>query len=368
MIDIREGDFAEFFETPFACYGRDTNFVSAMKSDLRRSLDRDKNPLFRSFARHTIFTARRQGRPVGRILASVHDASNALHGLRRGHFGLFDCIDDTAVSETLLGAAAEWVAARGCDELAGSFNLTITQSIGVVTAGFQHAPYSYQEYSPPHIARHLVAGGFEPFFPMSTYELEVRAFDPDQLLGPKQAALRLDSAWRIEPVRREGLERQLRDACVVLNDGFANNSMFVPLTPEEFLFPCAGLTWVIDETLSHIARYRGEPVGVLLCIPDLNPFLRATDFRLKWSTPWHLLHFRRAHERAAIIFFSVSRSFHNRGVNALMLWHTLNGLRSAGYTHLGISWISDTNAASLAQMRKLSATRLHRLHLFRKAL
>jgi hypothetical protein len=39
-----------------------------------------------------------------------------------------------------------------------------------------------------------------------------------------------------------------------------------------------------------------------------------------------------------------------------------------GYTHLGISWVSDSNIASLRQMEKIGARPLHRLHLFRKSL
>lgn len=368
MLEIREGDFDAFFEAPLACYGRDTPFVSPLKSDLQRALDANANPLYRDHARHALFTAHLDGQIVGRILAQVHDASNRLHGISRGSFGLFDCRDDTEIAKALLDAAANWVKAHGCNELAGSFNLTITQMIGVVTAGFEQAPYTYQEWTPAHIAKHLAENGFEAFFPMRTYELDVRSFDPQTLLGEKSRALLADPEWHFEPIRRRGFEQKLKEACVVLNDGFADNAMFTPLSEEEFLFPCGGMMWIIDERLSWTAYHRGEPVGVLLCVPDLNPFLRATNFRFKWSTLWHLLKLRLNRKRAAIIFFSVRRESHGRGVNAVMLHHTLRAMRNAHYTHLGISWVSDTNLASQRQMEKIGARPLHRLHLFRKAI
>ncbi|MEM5276820.1 GNAT family N-acetyltransferase [Cupriavidus taiwanensis] len=367
-VTLREGDFDAFFEAPFACYGHATHFVSPMKGDLARALDAAKNPLFRQFARRTWFTAHRGGRIVGRILAHVHDAANQRFGLQRGYFGLFDCIDDVAVAQALLEAAADWARRHGCDELAGSFNLTITQMIGIVTDGFAHAPYTYQEYTPPHIARLLVACGFEPFFPMRTFELDVRGCDPERLIGDKQRALLDDPAWQFTPIRRRGFEQRLRQACAVLNDGFADNPMFVPLTEAEFLYPCAGMMWIIDERLSYVASCNGEPVGVLLCVPDLNPFLRATGFRLKLATPWHLLRLRARRQRAAILFFSVRRDFHGLGVNGVMLHHLVAAMRGAGYTHLGISWVSDTNGASLRQIEKIGASPLHRLNLFRKAI
>ncbi|MCY1232890.1 hypothetical protein D9M72_454060 [compost metagenome] len=103
-------------------------------------------------------------------------------------------------------------------------------------------------------------------------------------------------------------------------------------------------------------------------MPDLNPFLRATGFRLKLSTLWHLIRFRASRKRAAIIFFSVRRDYHSRGVNGVMLHHLLTAMRGAGYSHLGISWVSDSNGASQKQIEKMGARPLHRLHLFRKAI
>ena len=368
MLEVRQGDFASFFAAPFACYGKGSHFAAPMKNDLERSLDPARNPLFRDHARRELFTVHRDGRPVGRILAHIHDASNRRHGRKQGYFGLFDCIDEPAIGHALLDAACAWLKARECEEICGSFNLTITQIIGVVTEGFENAPYTYQEWTPPHIARLLAEAGFAPYMPMQTFEVDVHGFDIDSLLGERQRALLSDNAWRFEPIRRRGFEQRLREACRVLNDGFDKNLMFTPLSEEEFLFPCEGMMWIIDERLSQIAYHRGEPAGVLLCVPDLNPFLRATDYRYQLSTPWHLLNFRLRRKRAALIFFSVCQRFHGQGVNGVLLHRTLSAMREGGYQTLGISWVSDSNGASQRQMEKMRARRLHRLHLFRKTL
>jgi len=367
-LELREQDFDAFVAAPFECYPDGAYFDSQMAGDFRRMLDERKNPLFRDFARRTWFTVHRGDRILGRIVAHVHDASNELHGLRRGYFGYFDCADDAEAAAALLGAAARWLKDKGCDEMAGSFSLTITQVIGVVTEGFERAPYTYQAYTPPHVAALLRAQGFSEFFPMRTFEVDVRAADPARLLGERQRVLLADRTWRFEPIRRRGFEKRLTEACAVLNDGFARNAMFTPLTVEEFLFPCEGMMWIIDQTLSWIAYQDGRPAGVLLCVPDLVPLLRATGYRLGLSAPWHLLRYRLTRSRAAIIFFSVCAAQQNRGVNGVLLHHCLEAMRRGGYSHLGVSWVSDGNKASQRQMERLGATPLHRLHLFRKAL
>lgn len=368
QIELREGDFDAFFNAPFECYEADSRVISPLRGDLKRALDATQNPLFRDHARRTWFTAHRDGRIVGRILAHIHDASNKLHQLKRGYFGCLDCVDDIDVARSLLNAAESWLREGECDEIVGGFNLTITQMIGVVTDGFEHMPYTYQDYSPPHISRLLDTLGYERFFPMTTFELDLRLIDPATLLGEKQRRLLAAPQWRWQPVRRRGLEQTLLKSCGILNDGFHDNPMFVPLTKEEFLFPCDGMTWVIDQRISMMAYQGDEAVGVLLCIPDLNPFLQAIRSRMRPSMLWHLLKLKLFRRRASIIFFSVKRSHQNLGVNGVLLQKALTALKKGGYTHLGISWVSDTNAASLRQMEKLGARQLHRLHLFRKAL
>ena len=72
--------------------------------------------------------------------------------------------------------------------------------------------------------------------------------------------------------------------------------------------------------------------------------------------------------RAVIIFYSVSPSHQNRGLNGAMLHKVTVALKAAGYESLAITWIADVNGASLRQMEKLGARTLRRLHLYRKSL
>src|SRR5690606_7525197 len=132
--------------------------------------------------------AHRDAKVVGRICAHVHAASNRTHGLQRGYFGYFDCIDDDQTARSLLGAAEDWVRARGLTEIAGNFNLTAMQQIGVMTDGFAHPPYTDQVWSPPHIAGLLAENGYAAEFGMTTFEVDLRHADPPAI-GPKQQAI-----------------------------------------------------------------------------------------------------------------------------------------------------------------------------------
>lgn len=365
---LLERDFPSFFHVPFLQYGEDEAYVSPFRSDLKHMLDGSRNPAFGDADRITYFTFVRDGRPVGRITAHVHAASNRRYGTRRGSFGFFDCADDSDAARALLAAAAEWLVRRGCDEIAGNFNLTAMQEMGVVVDGHDQAPFTAQHHNPAWIPELLDANGFEPFFPMTSWSLDLERVDPDDLLGPKQRAILDDPDLTFSPIRRRRFRSSMETTWRLLNASFAENPLFVPLSWDEFFFQAKQMLPVFDPRIAFMARRDGEPVGVVACIPDANPLLRATESRLKLSTPLHWARFRSRRRRASVIFGGVAPAMQGRGLMGALLRRVLFALRDAGYEELGVTWISDSNAGSLRQMEKIGARPLHRLNLFRKAL
>jgi hypothetical protein len=364
---LRTEDFAAFFEAPFSSYGPDSLYVSPLRSDLYRFLDRRQNPLFQGGSDLTFFTAHRDGRVVGRITAHVHNQSNQLHGVSRGYFGYFDVADDGEAAAALLGAAEGWVRARHLAEIMGNFNLTAMQQIGVMTGGFDARPYTDLVYSPPHVARLLAENGYSAEFGMTTYEVDLTRTDPPGISAKSQAILD-DPAFTFAPINRSTIPQRMEDARLILNEAFARNPMFVPVTAEEFHFQAKDMKWIMDPRISALLHWNGRPAACLICIPDLNPLLHRIRSRIGWTTPYHFIRHRMTNRRAVLIFTGVIPELHGRGINPVMLRRVILAARKAGYETLGNTWIADVNAASLAQTEKAGARALHRLHLFSKRL
>ncbi len=365
---IEEKNLADFFRCPFDIYGKDCLYVSPLKSDLERFLDPRRNPLFRLENDRTFFTASRGDKIVGRIVAHLHRSSNELYRLSRSYFGYFDCIDDQDIANALLKAAEDWGRRQSCNEIAGNFNLTAMQQIGVMTDGFENAPYLDQTYNPPHMVRLLERAGYERFFPMTTFELDLEENRHSNILSEKAGTLRSDRQLTFKNVNKREFRQLMADACHVLNRGFSKNPMFVPLSTEEFWFQAKEMMWIMDPRISILAYRDGQPIAVVVCIPDLNPLLRAIDSRFSITAPWHYLRYRLNRERAVIIYYSVVPEEHGKGLNSLMLHEVATRLLASGYRSMGITWIADVNKPSLRQMEKIGARQLHRLHLFKKPL
>ena len=369
MIEIRLGDRRAAFEVPFKAYGEGCPYVSPMWSDLDRILDPTRNPLCSNGRGELqLFSAHRSEVPIGRIVASVHHASNARHGTNVGQFGFFDYVNNFDVASVLIDAAESWLRDRRVDAVVGNFNLTAMQMIGVVTDGFDQAPYTDMMWSPPWLPGHLERKGYTPEFPMTTFETDITTIDPEVFLGQEQRDILSDADFSWQPITMRTFKQRMEDARLVLNDGFANNPMFVPLSAEEYRFQAGEMMWVMDPRLSTVIYHQGEPAGVIVCIPDLNPFVKATGAKLSWLSPYHYLRYRMNRERAIIIYYSVKRELQGQGINGAMLYQVVRAAKKAGYKMLGGTWISDENTASLKQMRGVGSQPLHRLHLFRKKL
>lgn len=367
-ITIERNNFEAFFNAPFEAYGHNSPYVSPLKSDLKRFLDERANPFFEA-GKGTLcyFTAHRDGKVVGRITAHEHGASNELHGWTRGYFGYFDCADDPEAAKALLNEAENWCRARGLTRILGNFNLTAMQQIGVMTDNFDRPPYLDLVYSPPHIARLLEENGYAPEFPMTTFELALQGAEPPKI-GPKQQAIMDDPAFTFAPISRRTIPQRMEEARQILNASFAKNPMFVPVSKEEFHFQAKDMKWVMDPRISAVLHHNSEPAACIICVPDLNPFLKRIRSRVGISAPFHFLKHRFTNRRAVLIFSGVMPHLQGQGVNPVVLRRVILAMQKAGYETLGNTWIADENGASLAQKAKSGSKPLHRLHLFAKDL
>lgn len=362
---VSEANLVDFCRGSRSIYPATSPHVAPLDSEFEAQLDPGAHPTFAP-GDLTYFSVRRNGRVVGRIVATVHRASNELHGQRRAHFGYFECVNDPRAASLLLGAATDFARSHGCVELVGNFNLTAMQGIGVVTDGFDGQPYTDQVYNPPHIPALLEAEGFEATFPMHTFEFDMGVGHVDGLMKEKQRVLLDQSGFTFERINRLWLNRDLEHCRVLLNEAFAPNPMFVPLSREEFAFMAKDMMLVIDPRITVLAYHEGRAVGALVCVPDMNPLLRATGPKLGLWNAVDYLRFRRSRERAVIIYYAIHPDFQNRGLNGLLMRELFFSAQEAGYRNIGGTWIADANPASLRQAEKAGARRLHRLHLYRK--
>ncbi len=365
-MEIKTDRFKDFFEVPFSIY-KGSNYVSPFKDDLKRFLNK-RNPTFAGKDNFEIFTLYQGGKCIGRICAHVHGKYNSHYKSKTGFFGFFDCINDQAAANLLLDSACTWLKHKGMTEVWGNFNLTTQQPFGVMTEGFENKPYMEMLYSPKYIADLLRARGFSPDFPVTTFEIDLDNALENDLQSAKVAEILSSDDFEIRKVSKKNFKKQMAQCCELLNISFAKNPLFVPISNEEFWFQAKEMTYILDEEITQFIYHKEEVAGVVVCVPDLNPVLEKFKSRLGLGLIYNLLRLKKNKDRALLVFASVDPKFHSQGLGAAMFIRCIENLVKNGYKSLGITWVSDSNKASLAGINKLKHKKLHRLYIFKKAL
>lgn len=205
------------------------------------------------------FLVRRGGHVVGRICA--HHAA----GSAEGWFGAFECADDPAAVRALVGAARDWVTARGATVLRGPATFTLADEAGVLADGFGWAGGTGRPWHPARYLEQLQAAGLVP---------SERTFPRWRLATEGAAAGDLVRGGPAPP--QAG---RLTDPRLVLQ-GPAGAVAAVPDVTAALR--STSLRRIPTPTEAAVARLEGDP-GVL--VPGLLAAAAGAGYRWVWS-PW----------------------------------------------------------------------------------
>ena len=267
-----------FIKFPWRIYKDDPAWVPPLLLERKEFLDQKKHPFFEHGA-VALFLARANGEIVGRIMASDDPNYNAYHRSNVGCFGLFDCVNDPAVAAALFEAAANWLRARGRDEVMGPIDYSTNYVCGLLVEGFEFPPTLLTAHNPPYYAALIEGLGFA----------KVMDFYAWWFAEPARAATRLrriaaSFEKRQTATIREGNLKDFRAEAgrlrEIYNDAWKENWGFVPFTEKEFGFMAKELKQLVVPEFTLIAEVGDEPVGFILCVPDINVALRRIDGRL----------------------------------------------------------------------------------------
>jgi GNAT superfamily N-acetyltransferase len=349
-------------------YSPASPWVPPLDGDLLRALDRRKNPFFQHGEAVPLLACWPDGRPAGRVLAQIYHRHNERHGERASFFGYFECADDPAVARALIQAAARYGATWNCDTLRGPFNMTAMQEMGILVDGFERAPAVDQTYTAPYYPRLLEVAGLHAVFPHATYRVgDVRKVDLSGMLDERHRVLTAERRLKIRTGNLRNFDREIETLRTLLNDSFAENAHFVPLTAEDLTFQIGPYRSFLDPSLLLVAEMDGIARGFVLAVPDFNPLLKRLNGQIDGAYILHTLPNvgRWLWQRDACINIQgVERRLQGQGIMRVLLTRLMRNLRWRRYRGLSVTWIADENVAAAASVRAIGAQPLHRLTLY----
>jgi hypothetical protein len=195
-----------------------------------------------------------------------------------GNWGLMEAADEAA-AQALVAAAEAWLRARGMRRVLAPLSLSVWDEPGLLVRGHDHSPMVMMGHHKPEYQGWIERLGYRHAKSLLTYHLDVTGGFPP-LIQRIVASGEKNPRIRVRPVDLKRFDEEAATILAILNDAWADNWGFVPITPREIAYVGRKLRPLVHSDLIRIAEVEGEPVAFMMTLPDLNPTIRAIGGRL----------------------------------------------------------------------------------------
>jgi hypothetical protein len=352
----------DFLALPERIYKGDPGWVAPIRSEVRRTLDRKKNPYFRGCDLE-LLVCYRNSAPCARLALVVNPGYATSGQMKLALFGFFESIDDSDAAGRLFDAALAWCRDRGVAMMEGPFNPNHYSELGLQLSHFGCPPVFFQSYNHSYYRDLLEQRGFSLTKVIHTRRREMPR-DRRKEKRSGSAWTKASSGYNLRAFQKGDLANELERIRQVFNDAFSTNWRFLPLSREEYIFSAKFLNLVTRPDLLLFVEHQGEPVGVVECVEDVNPLLK----NLRGSIgPLKYLRYQlgRRHLRTLVIYaVGIRKAFQGTRVFPMLLEATRR--MASNYDVLETTWMSDDNPLAIRAAQHLGLERDREFGIFQK--
>jgi GNAT superfamily N-acetyltransferase len=354
---LTKRDTKAFIDLAYRLNASDPHWVPPLRQEIAGTIDPKKNGWF-SHAQAQLFLAERGGKVVGRI--SAHIDRLALEqpaaqgfGPGTGFWGLFEAEDET-VARALIERAEQWLREQGMTRAIGPVSLSIWEDPGLLVKGHDHSPTILMGHNSPLYQGWIEALGYSEAKKLVTYEVNITQEFP-RLVQRIVANGEKNDRIRIRGVDKSRFDEEAAIILAILNDAWAENWGFVPLTPPEVADVGKKLKPLVFADLIMIAELDGEPVAFMVTLPDMNEVVKPLGGSLLpfgWAKL--LLWLRRPRVRTMRVpLMGVVKRLQSSRMASQLAFMMIEYIRRASVANYGasrgeIGWILDDNQGMLA--------------------
>ncbi|HET6537452.1 MAG TPA: N-acetyltransferase [Sphingopyxis sp.] len=368
-----KADKREFVELAYRLNSSDPYWVPPLRAEVYDLLTPGKNPWF-GHGQAQLFLARRDGRVVGRISAHIDTlalAQPAEQGMGpgTGNFGMFEA-EDEATAHALFAAAEQWLRDQGMTRVLGPLSLSIWDEPGLLIEGFDQRPTIMLGHNARHYQDWIESANFLPVKQMFNYGVEITEGFP-AIVNRIVAAGDKNSRIKIRRVNKKNFDAEARIIMTILNDAWAENWGFVPLSDAEIAHVGKKLKPLVHEDLIRISEVDGEPVAFMIVLPDINEKLIDMGGSL-WPFNWAKLLWwlRKPRSRTLRVpLMGVVKTLQNSRMASTLAFMMIEYIRRDGVTTFeasrgDIGWVLEDNQGmkAVAEVIDAKINRVYQLY------
>ena len=366
-------DLNVFIKLPFALYRNEPRWVAPLLLDVRRRLDRVKNPFF-AHAEAEFFVAYRDGRAVGRVSAHIDHHLNEFQDNDWGLWGWFECADDSEAARALLAAAESWLRDRDRGTMVGPMDYTTNDECGLLVEGHERRPLILCPWHHPYYQRLVEQDvGLEKAMDLYMWSLHVTGRDKvNPIIWQVAERVERDHEIVCRNFRRQDIDIEIGRFLEVYNAAWERNWGSVPLTESEVRHMAKELRPVLDENWAMVAERQdtGEIVGVALTLPDYNQVLaklrpRGRLLPFGWLT---YLRERRRIDAVRVFALGVKPEYQHTGIAARFYQMHFDAAERTPQKGGEMGWILEVNRPMNRAMEGMGGEIVRRYRVYERAL
>jgi GNAT superfamily N-acetyltransferase len=361
-------DRRRFQRLPWSIYAGDHNWVPPILAQERTLLGWGHHPFFDN-AEIVTLLAERDGKTVGRLAVLINHVHNRKYNERRGFFGFFECIDDSAVAGGLFEAGQDWLRQRGMTAVRGPVNPSLNYTCGLLIDGFDCPPCFLMTYNRSYYAALLEACGFAKAQDLYAYEMDTNLLQVlvDRYKPAVLAALNRPDMV-IRPINSARLQQEIETYLDVYNRSFDGTWGFTPLQPGEARHIAYELRHLIVPQFTAFAEIDGRPIGAVFALLDYNQILAKLNGRLFPFGFVRLMTGRRKITTVRAMAMTMVPGYQNAGLSVVLIDNLTGQAAEWGIQRWELSWVLESNSRSRGTLERAGMKRTKTYRIYDKML
>lgn len=335
-IEVKEVTSSKMLKTfialPYRLHRNNPCYVPMLRFDEEGTLRRDKNPAF-DYCEARYWLAYKDGRVAGRIAGIVNNAFIEKWGNRYIRFGWFDFEDDVRIAKALVETVEDWGRSLDMEAIHGPLGFTDLDPEGMLVDGFDQRGTIAAPHNPSYYPKLLERNGYTKHTDWLEYRLKLPAV-MDERLAKLSAVVERRLGMRVVKLKKtKDVLPYVPAIFNLINETYDDLYGVVPLTDKQIQYYTKQyFSFIRPEFVSLVVDKEGKLAAFAITMPSLSKALQKAGGKLFPFGFLHLLQALRKNDTVDMLLIGVRKDLQGKGVNALIMHHTLQAYIDAGIT------------------------------------
>jgi hypothetical protein len=323
------------------------HYIQPLDVDINEVFDEAKNKNFSFGKCYRWIVKDDKNNLIGRIAAFVHKKyiNKGTHFITGG-IGFFDSINNQACANLLFNTAKKWLQQNECEAMDGPINFGDRDKYwGLLVEGFDKQPLYAMPFNHSYYKNLFEGYGFKNYYNQYWFTSLLNEPLPHKFVERYQKfATKPD--YTASALELNNLPKYAQDFATIYNTAWAQHGEEKSITVDEVLKLFNTMKPIIDHRVAWFAYYKNEPIGMFICIPDINQYIQNFKGKLGLWQKVSLIWQRRTKKNQTLygLIFGVVPKFQALGIDSFLIQSfSLSNMNKTLYKTIEMGWAGDWN-------------------------